>query len=66
MKTSQITKEYGTVFMIANSGQTSLQGWNHCLSTSLYLPQCRECAFFLELKSGLENEKWVTRDIICN
>ena len=27
MKTSQITEEYGTVLIIAQRGQTSLQGW---------------------------------------
>ena len=27
MKTSQITEEYGTVLIIAQRGQTSLQAW---------------------------------------
>ena len=33
----------------------------------LYLSQCRECGFFLELKkSGLKSKKSITGDIICN
>ena len=46
METSQTTEEYRTVFIIAQRGETSLQGWNYCLSTSFYPSQCRECGFF--------------------
>ena len=57
MKTSQITEEYGTVLIIAQRGQTSLQGWSYCLSTSLYPSQCRECDFFLKIKIRFKKRK---------
>ena len=57
MKTSQITEEYGTVLIIAQRGQTSLQGWSYCLFTSLYPSKCRECGFFLELKIRFKKRK---------
>ena len=57
MKTSQITEEYGTVLIIAQRSQTSLQGWSYCLSTSLYPSQCRECDFFLKLKIRFKKRK---------
>ena len=57
MKTSQITEEYGTVLIIAQRGQTSLQGWSYCLSTSLYPSKCRECGFFLKLKIRFKKRK---------
>ena len=48
MKTSQVTEEYGTVFIIAQRrsnflARLELLSFN---STSLYLSQCRECGFF--------------------
>ena len=57
MKTSQTTEEYGTVFIIAQRGETSLQGWNYCLSTSLYPFTEQRVWLFLEQKIRFKKQK---------
>ena len=66
MKTSHITEEYWTVLIIAQRGQTCKVGIIVFLPVFTRHSAESVAFFFLELKSGLKIEKWVTGDIICN
>ena len=57
MKTSQITDEYGTVLIIAQRGQTSLQGWAIVFLPVFTCHNAESVAFFRAKKIRFKKRK---------
>ena len=57
MKTSQITEEYGTVLIIAQGGQTSLQGWAIVFLPVFTCHSAESVAFFRAKKIRFKKRK---------